>query len=996
MAIKIEKRVLESFIEKLIENRTEDPYYKTFEEDPEDETPIEASAHMSTQLSVEAPPVDDPDYMPGTKEELGRAANLIASEVPDDQIEKYYRSLHKLLDNAIDSHEDQKFSDELLEAKLRKIIREADGDDDDDDDIEGYLRLARDLKGGQTVGDIVKSITSSPEEQQDFKQAVDKTADMLKKGSKKDPFGGVVPVNVSVPPMIDKRLYQYQLAMDSLKSGEIPERVKSTMSEEDLSFLEGLISEISEQELTSQLISNAIESGEEKPEVKQYTDTYHLAAAGILEVNFLALMALQGGRFGGMQVATPEQQEMFGSAVTRIPAGNPGSKEYDAGIAKDITTKYALDVKYGELLSIQSMLGMSDDEILSKVAGIVNGMYLHNPIFTSSVKKHTENVEGLKSDLESLIMISQIISNLYAGEKNITQMSNISVGALINTPFAIARNKITYLEDLSPNYNPQLAMKKKINSDKVLSSVLRRPTVSDAEKERIKTEITDYVIEYIDSNYFYEDKNIYKVKDPFIKGRFITYSTPEEISEFQSSVDEALMVKFMNLEDPDIKEEDIVDEDKEEQYAQDLRDAENAELRKIMAEMEKRADPTTLTHIAPILGYSGANGLRQWMNKFPERKLNIIQQYYKSDETLEGLGSFVQYYKDAIENMSLQWYKALSLYQSVLEGKYGDEIKFELTGTEVPEQEKYELELVKDAANSLKYISDSIADYDDEEMTSLLRQYEQQDNDIDISYDAFSEDYDIDTALDREELDEYGIQKAMQYYNAMKTFGGVLVRKHINLVPDDIAKSVNNPWMDRVQRHLEDNYNIDSKLAKKFRENFTGTKNIPNFEEMKSTAREFTEAGIDASTFFKIYDESIDILDQILIEMLVKDKHSQSIRAKMEAEGKKVRKEPPTKYAEKMIIPIIRMDIEAIANKAYDPIPDNLPEKQKKKVIEERNDALKQLNDLFDQVRLAIIEWNELARGRDAILDAKAKLAAEKMKLDEIRLISDYIESLLL
>ena len=52
----------------------------------------------------------------------------------------------------------------------------------------------------------------------------------------------------------------------------------------------------------------------------------------------------------------------------------------------------------------------------------------------------------------------------------------------------------------------------------------------------------------------------------------------------------------------------------------------------------------------------------------------------------------------------------------------------------------------------------------------------------------------------------------------------------------------------------KNNYNIDSKLAKKFRENFTGTKNIPNFGEMKSTARQFTEAGIDAKTFFKIYN----------------------------------------------------------------------------------------------------------------------------------------------
>ena len=57
---------------------------------------------------------------------------------------------------------------------------------------------------------------------------------------------------------------------------------------------------------------------------------------------------------------------------------------------------------------------------------------------------------------------------------------------------------------------------------------------------------------------------------------------------------------------------------------------------------------------------------------------------------------------------------------------------------------------------------------------------------------------------------------------------------------------------------------------------------------------------------------------------------------------------------------------------------------------------MKKLDSLFDQVRLAIIEWNELALGKETIQSAKDALAAEKEKLDEIRFISDYIESLLL
>jgi len=64
--------------------------------------PLQPSEHMSNQLSVQRPPIEDEDFVPGSAEELSRAASAIALLAPSGQIEFFYRSLHKLLDSATD------------------------------------------------------------------------------------------------------------------------------------------------------------------------------------------------------------------------------------------------------------------------------------------------------------------------------------------------------------------------------------------------------------------------------------------------------------------------------------------------------------------------------------------------------------------------------------------------------------------------------------------------------------------------------------------------------------------------------------------------------------------------------------------------------------------------------------------------------------------------------------------------------------------------------
>ena len=71
-------------------------------EKDEQDGPILPTEQMAVQLSVEMPPVDDENYVPASIEELKNAASVISAEVPDMQIEFFYRKLHKLLDLALD------------------------------------------------------------------------------------------------------------------------------------------------------------------------------------------------------------------------------------------------------------------------------------------------------------------------------------------------------------------------------------------------------------------------------------------------------------------------------------------------------------------------------------------------------------------------------------------------------------------------------------------------------------------------------------------------------------------------------------------------------------------------------------------------------------------------------------------------------------------------------------------------------------------------------
>jgi len=60
--------------------------------------PIEPSDQVALQLSTQRPPVEDPEFTPANPAELGRALDSLASLVPDDRVEEFYRKFVALID----------------------------------------------------------------------------------------------------------------------------------------------------------------------------------------------------------------------------------------------------------------------------------------------------------------------------------------------------------------------------------------------------------------------------------------------------------------------------------------------------------------------------------------------------------------------------------------------------------------------------------------------------------------------------------------------------------------------------------------------------------------------------------------------------------------------------------------------------------------------------------------------------------------------------------
>jgi len=64
------------------------------------DVPLKPTDMMAHQLADERPPIEDEEYSPSNVKELERASASLASLVPDDQVEFFYKEMHRLVDKA--------------------------------------------------------------------------------------------------------------------------------------------------------------------------------------------------------------------------------------------------------------------------------------------------------------------------------------------------------------------------------------------------------------------------------------------------------------------------------------------------------------------------------------------------------------------------------------------------------------------------------------------------------------------------------------------------------------------------------------------------------------------------------------------------------------------------------------------------------------------------------------------------------------------------------
>ena len=101
-------------------------------EPPVEELPVDPNPEIGTEGVFELPPIEDPEYVPGTQGELAKAAFAVGKSIPSQNIEQFWKELDRLATQAETWQEDETMktqqAEHILRSRIRKMIREASSD----------------------------------------------------------------------------------------------------------------------------------------------------------------------------------------------------------------------------------------------------------------------------------------------------------------------------------------------------------------------------------------------------------------------------------------------------------------------------------------------------------------------------------------------------------------------------------------------------------------------------------------------------------------------------------------------------------------------------------------------------------------------------------------------------------------------------------------------------------------------------------------------------
>jgi len=856
--ITVKKSTLDNFIKTIVESRSDGHSYSDvtgtmFDNDLDE--PIKPTQMMSSQLAVEAPPVEDPDYIPSTKGELGRAAQLIAEEVPEDQIEKVYRQLHKILDVAIDRHEDRNISKELYES-LRMLI------ESDPDDEYGDAGDAADqwLKQQAAAGVDIDADTDEDEDEED--NAIDDFGGAQNAGYKAGTKGAEILQVKKVGDenikqiedfeKLDKELRSKNVIPANVNTSKIIERrLEAVLEASRLAYTDEDIPE------TLQTLANAAKEWEfDHADAPKYIDAVFLAMHAVYEVNYQLIVANHGLEYGGLEIK--EKDTGFGKKLdigTKEP-GAVGSREHNAGIIKDIQVRYG--VIYENVIRFRSVFNMSDEELDKQIFKILKGLNQHNPIFKASFLKYASAIN--KTGDAALEELSQLLRMAY---KEDVEKEEVLVDDFIAKFFSRIRVKDYY------------------NLTKFTYHAWK-------DSDSIKRSYPQEILDLMKRSKSYR-AGVFKVPHPNIPEKIKEYDEIEMLEAIKVYVNGAVNASI------DFHESQLLDKEaKEGDYEPTPEEVEKKRVAKQIKSLEQEANPSKYTHIAPLYGFSGESGLRQWVLKFPERKMRLMRIGKSTEDNFPGAKRFVEITEEIYDVIV----RNLPLYLNFL--KYPDHAEIftkafmnlrtkdkMLVGDignadDVKAQMDEFIRIFEIARQDLKQVNETLMELTMEDISIVAAAIEEKEP---IPIERL--DPDIFKYMTEEEL----VDMVKAYMAGMYSIGGAMARSAVGDILSDVITNTDKPWKLAIAQELKNRYaKMDDKLAFSLSEHFMGKKNPPDFSKPnKSGTKKFLDLGISESEFYTLYAEAIKLYDNIISKYIgKKEKDVRSLLAqlkKAEIEG---------------------------------------------------------------------------------------------------------------
>jgi hypothetical protein len=874
MKIKIKKSVLKSFKEKLKENKssrgdkifnkTQGFYgnqgsvksFNVFDEDSE-ELPVSPGAHMSMQLSIEEPPVDDPDYVPGTHKELALAISRIAKEVPFNKIEQFYRKSHNFLDDVLDEQDVDLFNEAINyedihpmhQDAIKNLIKQYAGSNTDSQNQEYANLIAsnRNIKRYNiSVTDILEELEKiaaelqPPEESQPAEEP-QSTEDILV-----NPPGDLEDLS---PPKEKRKIATGIVvgADDAKPKKKKVNRSSSSNRRKDIAPpTDDELDKRAEDEIMDIMASAYSEFVEMDDYAKTWDWTDYKKEAPYLKVIFditkilheLSYRVLQANyinKYGGY-IYDPEADvggRQKGGFV--LEKQGPTSRPVAQAMIKRINADFGLN--YSNMMRQSNILSMSLQDLTDVIERAMIGIFQRVPqlyqefLTASQTHKQKYNIEGSVDDIatEAIGFFANVLAHKYNGEsqKLDRDLINVAITGIFKrcllelpTEIGVTPTVAISLDSLG---------KKKGKTDKTygfnLAAAAKRfeklrkdPKIAKQFLKLLPSLILEKILDSKTANvtkagskYNFEDK---------LTGLGFEIKASELKSKIKQYVKDRVEGKQLSLEAEEIEtetdlEDDVYDPEQEEKDAKARLDKSDYEVRKAVDEMEKMISSGDWMHIAPLFGFSGAPGVRSWFLRYPQRKF-MIMTAARSPEGPIGAKRYLEVFREMRENLGNS---LITLNQST-------------PGV---------LDLMIDELTSKTSLSTS-----DQQMIQLLEEMRKNIEDLLNFYDQF-ESYEQAESENPEELKRLS-----------NTPGGSLLRFGIGAVFDNIIKDLEKEWHAEMKAYLESKNGLSANDADKLAYYFTGLKNKPSKgdfnedrEKLSNAAKAFVDVGMEATEFFK-------------------------------------------------------------------------------------------------------------------------------------------------